>query len=82
MIARIGLRTSRATRATRNFQTSSRVLLGNVYGSPKEGVYSNLPFKVKTKVVPFGVGWWGVMGFFFAFPFLTSYWHMKKAGNI
>lgn len=79
MIARLGLRT---TRASRNFQTSSRILLGNVYGTPKEGVYSNLPFKVKTKFIPFGVGLWGVMGFFFAFPFLASYLHMKKAGNI
>lgn len=78
MISRVGLRTQRAAR---NFQTSARAM-SNVYGTPKEGVYTNLPFKVKTSKIPFAIGWWGTFGFFFAFPFLTSWWHMKKAGNL
>lgn len=78
MISRVGLRTPRAAR---NFQTSARAM-NNIFGSPKTGIYANLPFPVKTKKIPFGIGWWGTFGFFFAFPFLSSYWHMKKAGNI
>lgn len=75
MISRVGMRT------TRNFQTSARAM-NSIFGSPKTGIYSNLPFKVKTSKVPFAIGWYGTFGFFFAFPFLVSYWHMKKAGNI
>lgn len=75
MSSRIGLR------ATRNFQTSSRVM-SNIYGTPKSGLYANLPFPVKTKKIPFAIPFWGVFGFFFAFPFLSSWWHLKKAGNL
>lgn len=65
----------------RNFQSSSR-MMNNVFGTPKDGVYSNIPFPIKTKTIPFALPYWGVLGFFFAFPFLTTYWHLKKAGNI
>lgn len=64
----------------RQFQTSSRVM-NNIYGTPKSGVYSNLPFNVKRKFIPFGVYYWGILGFFFSFPFLTTYWHLYKAGS-
>ncbi|GEQ71724.1 hypothetical protein JCM33374_g5410 [Metschnikowia sp. JCM 33374] len=78
MISRVGLR---APRATRNFQTSA-VTMNSVYGSPKTGIYSNLPFKVKDRKIPFGIVWWGTYGLFFAFPFLTAYWHLKKSGSL
>ncbi|CAI5756472.1 unnamed protein product [Candida verbasci] len=56
--------------------------MANIYGHPKEGVYSNLPFQVKNrKYIPFSVWYWGVLGFFFAFPALSSFWQMKKAGS-
>jgi cytochrome c oxidase subunit 7c len=55
--------------------------MNDIYGSPKTGPYSNLPFKVKGTMIPFGVTFFGVLGFFFAFPFLTTYWHLKKAGS-
>lgn len=69
-------------RSVRNFSSTARVS-NAVFGTPKSGPYSNLPFKVHgRKLIPFQVYWWGVLGFFFAFPFLTSWWHMKKAGNL
>lgn len=78
MLSRVGLR---APRAARSFQTSA-VASNNIFGTPKSGVYSNLFFKVKDRKIPFAIPWWGTFGFFFAFPFLTAYWHMKKSGNI
>ncbi|KAI5951860.1 COX8 [Candida jiufengensis] len=70
----------------RQFQQSSKLLSGDVmtqvYGTPKEGVYSNLPFQVKNrKFIPFAVWYWGVLGFFFAFPFLSTGWQMYKSGS-
>ncbi|CUM46379.1 uncharacterized protein AC631_03090 [Debaryomyces fabryi] len=67
--------------SARNFQTSTRSL-NKIFGSPQSGVYSNLPFKVKgRKFIPFSFYFWGVAGTFFAFPFLSTYWHLKKAGS-
>ncbi|RCK54331.1 Cytochrome c oxidase polypeptide VIII, mitochondrial [Candida viswanathii] len=88
MFAQSALRSSRALPSRiltrRNFQVSSKRLEDIntiVYGHPQEGVYSNLPFKVKNrKFIPFAVYYWGVLGFFFAFPFLTSWWQLKKSG--
>lgn len=88
MFAQSALRSSRTIPSRiitrRNFQVSSRKLADLntlVYGHAKEGVYTNLPFKVKNrKFIPFAVYYWGVMGFFFAFPFLTSWWQLKKSG--
>lgn len=65
----------------RNFQSSSK-RMNNIFGSPKEGVYSNLPFDVKRKFIPFSVYYWGTLGFFFSFPFLSTLWHLKKSGSI
>lgn len=67
-------------RLTRNFQTSSRSM-NKIFGTPQEGVYSNIPFKVKNRKIPLAVPFWGILGFFFAFPFLASYWQMVKAGS-
>ncbi|EDK42801.1 Cytochrome c oxidase subunit 8A, mitochondrial [Lodderomyces elongisporus] len=71
----------------RSFQQSLRTLnkelpaMDHIYGTPKEGVYSNLPFQVKDrKFIPFSVWYWGVLGFFFFFPFMSSGWQMYKAG--
>lgn len=66
---------------SRNFQTSSRSM-NKIYGTPDEGPYSNLPFQVKNrKFIPFKFYYWGVLGFFFAFPFLSTYIHLKKSGS-
>ncbi|KAG7663940.1 COX8 [[Candida] subhashii] len=82
---RLGLRVTPRlnTLAKRNFQTSFRSMSAGWEGTPASGVYSNLPFKVKgRKYVPFKVAYWGVLGFFFAFPFLTTYWHLYKSGSL
>ncbi|ODV65077.1 hypothetical protein HYPBUDRAFT_114682 [Hyphopichia burtonii NRRL Y-1933] len=66
----------------RNFQSSARSM-NKIYGTPAEGPYSNLPFKVHNRrFIPFGVYYWGVLGFFFAFPFLTTYLHLYKSGAL
>lgn len=64
----------------RNFQSSSRVM-DSVFGTPKEGPYSNIPFEVKRKFIPFKVYYWGILGFFFGFPFLSTYLNLKKSGS-
>lgn len=67
--------------AKRNFQTSA-ISLNKVYGTPLGGVYSNIPFQIKNrKYIPFAVYYWGTLGFFLAFPFLTTWWHLKKSGS-
>ena len=63
--------------------SSSAIRANAIYGTPKSGPYSNLPFKVKDrKFIPFGLVWWGVPGFFFLFPFMSSYWQLKKSGSL
>ncbi|KAG2733262.1 hypothetical protein G9P44_004252 [Scheffersomyces stipitis] len=81
MMFKVGLRnTSRIAR--RNFSSSSRAM-NEIYGAPKGGIYSNLPFQVlNRKYIPFSVYFWGISGFFFAFPFLTTFWHLKKSGAL
>lgn len=76
----IGLRLTSQRAFQRNFQTSTRTF-NKIFGAPKEGPYSNLPFKVKDRKIPFSIMWFGVLGFFFAFPFLTTYRALKKAGS-
>ncbi|EGW33364.1 uncharacterized protein SPAPADRAFT_60705 [Spathaspora passalidarum NRRL Y-27907] len=85
MLTRLGLRglpsTARTT-ARRNFQSSARAM-NEIYGTPAEGPYSNIPFKVVgRKVIPFSVFFFGIMGTFFAFPFITTWWHLKKSGSL
>ncbi|CUM67065.1 uncharacterized protein PRCAT00004754001 [Priceomyces carsonii] len=84
MINTVGLRLSQQKAFQRgfqrNFQSSSRAC-NNIFGTPKEGPYSNLPFKVKDRVIPFKFAYWGLVGAFFAFPFMSTYWHLKKAGS-
>ncbi|CAH6718520.1 cytochrome c oxidase subunit 8, mitochondrial [[Candida] jaroonii] len=63
---------------TRNFSSTRRVLSGF---HPEEGVYTNIPFKVKRKYIPLSVYYWGTLGFFFFFPFISTYWHLRKAGS-
>ncbi|KAK6204822.1 uncharacterized protein RJT21DRAFT_117276 [Scheffersomyces amazonensis] len=64
----------------RGFKQSSMVM-NQIFGTPASGVYSNIPFKVKTKYVPFRLAYWGILTTFFFFPFLTSGWQMYKAGD-
>ena len=46
MLARSKVITQRVS--ARNFQTSARSF-NDIFGSPKTGVYSNIPFKVKDR---------------------------------
>ena len=78
MISRVGLR---ANQSTRSFKVSARAL-NSVFGTPQTGTYSNLPFPVKTKRIRFAIGFYGTATLFFAIPFMTCYWHLKKAGNL
>lgn len=48
----------------------------------KEGVYSNLPFKVHNRKIPFGIVFFGFMGVGLAVPFIASFVQLKKSGNI
>ncbi|CAR58007.1 uncharacterized protein GVI51_C02409 [Nakaseomyces glabratus] len=48
----------------------------------KEGVYSNLPFKIHNRKIPFALVHFGFFGVGFAVPFIACYVQMKKAGNI
>ena len=82
MLNRVGLNRLAINRSfTRNFQSSNRSM-NKIFGSPQEGPYSNIPFQVKNrKLIPFSFYYWGVLGFFFAFPFLSTYWHLKKSGS-
>lgn len=45
-----------------------------------EGVYSNLPFKVHNRKIPFGIIHFGFFGVGFAVPFLITYVQFKKNG--
>lgn len=48
----------------------------------KEGVYSNLPFKVVDRKIPFGIVYFGFFTVGFAVPFIASFVQLKKSGNI
>lgn len=46
----------------------------------KEGPYSNLPFKVHNRKIPFGFIHFGFFAFGFALPFIACYVQFKKSG--
>lgn len=48
----------------------------------KEGVYSNIPFKVKDRKIPYGIIHFGFLGVGFLVPFIAVYVQLKKSGNI
>lgn len=48
----------------------------------KEGVYSNLPFKVLNRRIPYAFLHFGFFGLGFAVPFIAVYVQLKKHGNI
>lgn len=48
----------------------------------KEGVYSNIPFKVHNRKIPYGVVHFGFFAVGFAVPFISCYVQLKKSGNI
>lgn len=48
----------------------------------KEGVYSNIPFKVHDRKIPYGVVHFGFFALGFAVPFISCYVQLKKSGNI
>ena len=48
----------------------------------EEGAYSNLPFKVHNRKIPYGVLHFGFFSVGFLVPFLISWVQLKKNGNI
>ncbi|CCK69044.1 cytochrome c oxidase subunit VIII KNAG_0B06140 [Huiozyma naganishii CBS 8797] len=48
----------------------------------KEGVYSNLPFKIHDRKIPYGVVHFGFFAVGFAVPFIACFVQLKKSGNI
>lgn len=48
----------------------------------KEGVYSNIPFKVHNRKIPYGVVHFGFFAVGFAVPFIACFVQLKKSGNI
>lgn len=79
----VGLKQSSRTVALKRGFKSSAVRSNEIFGTPKSGVYSNLPFQVKNrKFIPFPVYYWSVLGFFFAFPFVSTWWQLKKSGSL
>ncbi|ODQ78954.1 hypothetical protein BABINDRAFT_37989 [Babjeviella inositovora NRRL Y-12698] len=62
--------------AKRSFQTS-RVVRGAHF---EEGVYSNLPFKVHNRKIPFAIVFFGFFGLGFSLPLVAVWWQLKKSG--
>ncbi|AQZ13702.1 COX8 (YLR395C) [Zygosaccharomyces parabailii] len=48
----------------------------------EEGVYSNIPVKVKNRRIPYGWVHFGFFGAGFAFPFFACFVQQKKQGLI
>ncbi|CAR22902.1 Cytochrome c oxidase polypeptide VIII [Lachancea thermotolerans] len=46
----------------------------------KEGVYSNIPVKVRNRRIPFAVIHFGYFTLGFLVPFISSYVQLKKSG--
>lgn len=63
--------------AKRNFSsTVSRM------GHGPDGPYSNLPFKVHNRKIPYVVIHWTFFIVGFSTPFAITYYNLKKAGNL
>ncbi|CCH58431.1 hypothetical protein TBLA_0A06400 [Henningerozyma blattae CBS 6284] len=45
-----------------------------------EGVYSNIPFKVHNRKIPYGVIHFGFFTVGFSVPFLITWAHLKRSG--
>ncbi|CCE61892.1 hypothetical protein TPHA_0B02200 [Tetrapisispora phaffii CBS 4417] len=58
----------------------SQSLKSNVHF--KDGVYTNLPFKVKDRKTPYALTHFAFFGLGFAVPFLITYAQLKKSGTI
>ncbi|KAL3231412.1 Cytochrome c oxidase subunit 8, mitochondrial [Nakaseomyces bracarensis] len=48
----------------------------------KEGVYTNLPFKIHNRKIPYAIVHFGFFTVGFAVPFIACYVQMKKSGQI
>ncbi|KAL6933792.1 hypothetical protein ACO0R3_001570 [Hanseniaspora guilliermondii] len=45
-------------------------------------LYSNLPFKVKNRVIPYKIVHYSFFIFGYSLPFIITYIQLKRAGNI
>lgn len=75
MFARAALRSTRAQPA-RQFSTSV------TRRSHHDGPYSNLPFAVHNRKIPYGVLHWGFFGLGMLTPVGIVYYYLKKNGNL
>nr|6T0B_h Chain h, Cytochrome c oxidase polypeptide VIII, mitochondrial [Saccharomyces cerevisiae S288C]6T0B_u Chain u, Cytochrome c oxidase polypeptide VIII, mitochondrial [Saccharomyces cerevisiae S288C]6T15_h Chain h, Cytochrome c oxidase polypeptide VIII, mitochondrial [Saccharomyces cerevisiae S288C]6YMX_h Chain h, Cytochrome c oxidase subunit 8, mitochondrial [Saccharomyces cerevisiae S288C]6YMY_h Chain h, Cytochrome c oxidase subunit 8, mitochondrial [Saccharomyces cerevisiae S288C]8DH6_h Chai len=46
----------------------------------KDGVYENIPFKVKGRKTPYALSHFGFFAIGFAVPFVACYVQLKKSG--
>ncbi|ODV59010.1 cytochrome c oxidase subunit VIII [Ascoidea rubescens DSM 1968] len=76
MLSRQSAQTARVLAQRRAF-TSTALKNGAHF---KEGVYSNLPFKVHNRKIPFAVIHFGFFGLGFAIPFIACAWQLHKSG--
>lgn len=66
---------------TKRFQ--SNIGGPNKHKSEHHEEYRVTPFKIHgRKIIPFPVLYWGTIIFFFSFPFLTTFMHLKRSGNL
>ncbi|KAL6947034.1 Cytochrome c oxidase subunit 8A, mitochondrial [Hanseniaspora vineae] len=65
--------------AKRSFTSTMRAQSGVHF---QEGVYSNLPFKVKNRKIPYGIIHFGFFALGFAVPFISCFVQLKKSGSI
>ncbi|CAI4048410.1 hypothetical protein SUVZ_12G4200 [Saccharomyces uvarum] len=47
----------------------------------KDGVYENIPFKVKGRKTPYALSHFGFFAVGFAIPFVACYVQLKKSGS-
>lgn len=77
MFAKQSLRVSaRNIAAKRAFSATATKKSGHF----AEGVYSNLPFKVHNRKIPYAVVHFGFLGLGFAIPFVAVGWQLYKGG--
>lgn len=76
--ARQSFAASRNFAARRGFSTT----LARQSGHFAEGPYSNLPFKVHNRKIPYAIIHFGFLGFGFALPFIAVYWQLYKSGSL
>ncbi|CCH44806.1 Cytochrome c oxidase polypeptide VIII,mitochondrial [Wickerhamomyces ciferrii] len=77
MFARQLLRNQVKPMARRAFHTSKSQAVHF-----EEGVYTNIPFKVHNRKIPYAIVHFSFFGLGFAIPFVAVYVQLKRSGSI